>query len=222
MPRTKSTRRVRRKTKDPVARRSYVKRQISRNIETKHYVNSSTPTDISTTIGIQNLTSSIIQGDDTDERDGNTVKLTRISGRIFMERDNSAATGSTMNSRVLLVQWHRDTANEDLTQLSDIFETTTDTTLTTLSGYRLNKAARSKFTVLMDKQVTLTASTDGAWGHYKTWGFAVNSNRLRKTEWTSSGTDALNHVFLIYVSNQATGNENGIITWVANIHYKDI
>lgn len=218
MPRTKTTKR--RSGKVPEATKKYVKQQTSRKIETKYVVETATSHEITDDITLQDLTDSISQGDGVGNRDGDQVELQRISGRMLFTRDSGAAAGSVQTIRCLFFQWHPDNNTESPSNINEIVQVSSSAALAVNSGYPINKSTRH-FTPLLDRTIHLAAPTNDPYRSVKSMGFAIPKHKLRKLQYNAAATTGKNHVYVVFWSDKASGAENGVCTYVANVFYKD-
>lgn len=114
------------------------------NVEHHSYDNSVTIATQTTTATVQNVLATA-QGDGVADRQGNSIKVTKVQGR-FTVYHNTSSTQPGTTTRILVLVDHQ--ANGALPAAADIITTSTDP-----QSFR-NVNFGKRFTVLMDKTIT--------------------------------------------------------------------
>lgn len=189
-----------------VATKTYVKRVLASNEETKFSYTDGQLLPVDSSPGVIFDMTSIAQGTDAYSRIGN--KIAPVSLRVRF----SAIRADTYNRmRVICIQW-KSNDNVDLPQLSEILNIG-PASETVLSPY--NDQLRSQFTVLKDYVLTL----DGIENNVITSGFTVYPKQ--KVEYISGTTNkGRRHIYLIFTSDSGA-TPYPLIDYSTTLKFKD-
>lgn len=206
--------------KPPKSFKKYVSKAISTSQELKHKQTVSASVGCSTTISLTNI-STISQGDGSSERIGLTIKPTSINGMLRVVRDAGATANSYMKYRILLVQWHMNSADEAPDAIGDfMYETATNACF---SHVHVKKSLRDKFTVLWDSngQVLGTRET-GSEGVPSVRIHRFNIlKKMQPIGYNSNATTGTHNIYLVIFGDQSAGVEDGVVDYSILVRYKD-
>lgn len=195
--------------------KAIVNKTLSRRSENKVYINSTTQVDMAGTWYSANL-SDIVQGDNSQTRDGASVFAKSLSLNMFAYLD---ANTSHDFFRWLIV----DAPEGDPLNITDILQDTSPVSSAMVSRYRRvdNPAVlgdAKKYRVLASGEEYLNQTTK-----------QTDFNRIRiklnqKMLWDNSDTDGSHHIkhdYRLWIINAHGAVNPTIIKWNSRLHYKD-
>lgn len=194
--------------------KSYVKSMITKARETKshsYYFNVGQELVSGGTIW---KLSAITQGDGAvSERVGDQVDLRRLEFRALLTGQAASASAVAYNARIIIFKWKQDD-NVDYPAITDIL----DHTDYYKSPYVKDAEDRKKFHILYDRNHCLAAPTDA--GTPKALSLRMTKN-LGAIKFAAADSVGTGHLFLLAMSNYATGTSTPYMTWDSFLTYKD-
>lgn len=196
------------------ATKSYVKGVVSKDKPTDVY--DTTPTNAGSVNSTGTLTAlaPIPQGDGSEQRPGNKVKLVGVRLQGFYKSNTNSAATTVHILRVVLFRWKPDN-NVDAPSLAKLFEDTGNN----LSMLIDDRAARSKFQVLADYTRTFNSVNNGGGSR-----MALIKRRFMKVNrnlyYNDEATTGRGQVYLLEWGNSASGNEDITGDSYARVLYK--
>lgn len=200
-------RKQQRKQKVPATVKAYVKREISGSQEVKVFNDPGLSTTADVSGSMAGLVGGIVQGTAEDERVGDTIRVSALKMKGYI------ALGDSQNRfRLVIFQWHPDTASETPTVAK---------ILTTSSTYALgpnslpNYFQRSKYKILYDKSVVLHADRPEV-------PFAVNiyKKRMRPVTFNVGAATGRNTLWYLIISDSSAATHPSI-SFDYQLHYTD-
>lgn len=219
------TRRVRAtagtRARKPLSREQvrHVSDLINRSKETNYTQEAGTANNVYTTAQFWHLTDNIIQGDGQGQRVGDEIDLRYVRLSCDLATKSTAAATTLNDIRFIVFKWLEDDA--DLTPtVGAILEDTT--TLPIHSPYVHDKASRSKFRVLYDTHFTLCDRSNGATRSFRDYLLKFGPKKLGKLSFNEGAVTGKGHIFMMFLGNQASGNDNALMNYSFQVLYKDM
>lgn len=198
--------------------KTLIKKIAEKRGELKHY--HVTGSAVSTNSAIIVNLSGASQGDAITNRDGDRMEPSSILLRGTLLRDSATTAGSWDSVRLVLIQWHQDSAVSTPTA-SDIFEDTTQSTIH-LTPLIADKSKRSMFTLLADRQWQLQDRANSYDSMKYQRQFWIKSKLRRKIFFNAGATSARNHVYLFVIGTQTSSTEDTTLTYQSLLRFRDI
>lgn len=196
--------------------RSCVRKMIEGSPEPKYYnvTSTSLTTLAETTVDL----SGISQGDGVVNRDGDMLDPTSLILRYRIVRDSGASTSSPDNVRVMVIQWHPDSAI-DSPVFADLLQNPS-AAYVALSPLILNKNHRGMFTLLYDKvHFNLCDRSLGKEAHAQVETVLYPK---RKLKFNTGATSGRNKIFMLVMGQQGSGTEDCVMCYDATLRFKDL
>lgn len=210
--RRKPTRRRYRRRKTTVAKVKAIVRREIRSAEPVHYIDEySTGTEVSSTMQFVDLSDAISQGDTVTSRQGDTIRVHKMVGRLALLRD-STATVSPFFARIMLIKWWPDSASDAPNIATEILEDSSNAGQQ--SPYVLDLAQRKKFKVLKDWSFTLGDADHPALPDSRQFSFSFRlPERLGRVDYNPAANTGKGKFYLLTYANQAPGTEDGTLRY---------
>lgn len=188
----------RRRYGSKLATRSYVKKQIKKEIETKYIDYNYNNSPIAGAGILLNLSAFISQGTSDNERIGDKINLRGIHFRMSFW-DNSNTQGSLV--RMTIFQWKPNTASY-VPSTGAIFAYNTSPQII---WSPFNHDLSQQYTILYDKLFYMQDATNIEWRNV--WKKKVNIKYAKKLiQFVGAGTNGTNHIYLSLQTNSPTNN----------------
>lgn len=200
-----------RKVSDPV--KTYVRKAINSNIETKQYIASQFAYSIDYDVSpfVEDMTN-IAQGDTEQTRDGNVIKPYRLDIRYQL----NGSSGDVC--RIMVIQWKQDTAvvspTINIAISNNVFNSAVGSGTEYISPVDIDR--KPYFNVLYDRMIPL----DSGAGLTKTG--IIRITKMMGIHYNDSATTGKNHLFILATSDTNNASTPPFFTYVSNFLYKDI
>lgn len=193
-----------------------VKRIVNADKETFVKSTALAAADITNTAVFNDLTS-IAQGDDHDQRLGDSVKCQRLFAKLQVARDDNVVTTDSYDDiRFIIFVWHPDDNTDAPDAITKILNSATSPQL---QPYVLEKSKRKKFTVLYDKRITLTTRENGEPSKANRV-LVVNKKLKNVINFNDAATTGRNKIYIMRIGSQAAGSDNSAMNAYLNVSYK--
>lgn len=196
-----------------------VKKQIRQQQELKSYTDESGSTEITTTSQFINLTDALAQGTDFNDREGDELKVQRVSIRVSIW-PNSTCAGDLV--RAILFQWHPNTVDE----------TPVDNDLFINGGFDANRyrqmqyidpnpAKQERLTVLFDKLIEVPAYAQVNAGHRNLIISSKKGGFRKLMKFNRALTTGTEQFYLYLVGTQTTGTTSSNYVYQFKMDYTE-
>lgn len=189
-----------------------VKRIVNSGRELRQYHVNSTGTGVSTTVGMIKL-SGVVQGDATDNRDGDDLFPTQLQLKWYLAAHASSTEPSIC--RFIIFQWKEDDA-AGAPAATDVLQNGTTYALTDT----YNVANKQIMKVLYDRVVSIRDLPDSGDRFYPQKTIRIFQKRLKRIRFNSGAITGSSHIYLMTYSGTASGSNPPQLAYSSTLYYR--
>lgn len=196
--------------------KEYVHRTINSDKELKRFLSTASGTIDYDVSAVVSRLSTVVQGDDVNDREGNVIKPTKLSIRWTL----TGTAGAASIARIIILQWHKDSAVDTPSiSAANVLDQTAGAVSQAYSPFIFDNLKYMK--VLYDRNFVMEKNT--MINSVRKGKISIKGSRLNNIKFNDdSVTDGKDHLYIISVSDQtnASGNAPTLVA-ISELFYKE-